>query len=132
MAEALFDLASAIQRERGSDTAMLFVRLALALDPSLAFTLLAAEILDDQEQDQVALDLARSVGLDSPYWVMAQLRIAGSLEALDRRDEAISGLEALAASRSDLQARWSASATLSGAGKPGMRRLSLMIARSSV
>ncbi len=51
IAEVLFDLASALQRDRGADSAMVFARLALRLQPDFDLAaLLVAEILDDRKR----------------------------------------------------------------------------------
>lgn len=103
MAEALFDLASALQRDRGSDSAMVFARLALRLQPDFDLAaLLVAEILDDRKRHEEALAMYDAVPADSPYRLLAQLRAASSLEGLDRKDEAALRLEALAGERPEL------------------------------
>lgn len=103
MAEALFDLASALQRDRGSDSAMIFSRLALLLDPHFNLaSMLVAEILDDRKRYEEALAVYDAVPADSPYWLLAQLRAASSLEALKRQDDAAQRLRMLAADRPNL------------------------------
>ena len=103
MAEAFFDLASALQRDRGSETAMVFARLATELSPRFDLaTLLAAEIQDDRKRPAAALALSQTIGPESPFHTMATLRTAASLEDLDRKEEAVAVLESLAADRPDL------------------------------
>ncbi|GHD39550.1 hypothetical protein GCM10017083_01510 [Thalassobaculum fulvum] len=103
MAEALFDLASALQRDRGSDSAMIFARLALRLQPEFDLAaLLVAEILDDRQRYEEALAMYDAVPAGSPYRLLAQLRAASSLEGLDRDDDAARRLEALAGERPEL------------------------------
>jgi len=103
IAEALFDLASALQRDRGSDSAMVFAQLALHLQPDFDLAiLLAAEILDDRKRFEEALAMYDAVPADSPYHLLAQLRAASSLEGLARDDAAASRLLTLADGRADL------------------------------
>lgn len=105
MAEALFDLASALQRERGAETAMMFTRLAIELSPNFDLAvLLASEIHNDRDRHEEALKLARMTPEASPFYAMAQLRAAGSLEDLDRPEEAVALLKAFAEARPDLSA----------------------------
>ncbi|MEQ8815002.1 MAG: tetratricopeptide repeat protein [Thalassobaculum sp.] len=103
IAEALFDLASALQRDRGSNSAMVFARLALRVRPDFDLAaLLIAEILDDRKRFEEALAMYDEVPADSPYRLLSQLRAASSLEGLGRDDDAASRLQALAESRPDL------------------------------
>jgi tetratricopeptide (TPR) repeat protein len=105
MAEALFDLASALQRERGAETAMMFTRLAIALSPNFDLAiLLASEIHNDRGRYEEALKLAQATPETSPFYAMAQLRAAGSLEDLDRSEEAVTLLKTFAEARPDLSA----------------------------
>jgi tetratricopeptide (TPR) repeat protein len=100
LAQAFFDLASALQRDRRSELSMVFSRLALRLDPDFDLaTLLIAEILDDREQYAEALTLYDTVPESSAYRLMAELRAVSSLVDLDRMDEAVDRLNALAARR---------------------------------
>ncbi|WP_084619117.1 tetratricopeptide repeat protein [Thalassobaculum salexigens] len=97
LAQAFFDLASALQRDRRSELGMVFSRLALRLDPDFDLaTLLIAEILDDREQYADALALYDTVPESSAYRLMAELRAVSSLVDLDRMDEAVDRLNALA------------------------------------
>jgi len=103
IAEALFDLASALQRDRGSDSAMVFARLALRLQPNFDLApLLVAEILDDRRRYEEALAMYDEIPAGSPYRLLAQLRAASSLEGLHRDDDAARRLDALAAERPEL------------------------------
>ena len=97
LAQAFFDLASALQRDRRSELGMVFSRLALRLDPDFDLaTLLIAEILDDRQQHGEALALYDTVPDTSAYRLMAELRAVSSLVDLDRMDEAVDRLNALA------------------------------------
>jgi len=103
MAEALFDLASALQRDRGSDSAMVFARLALRLDADFDLAaLLVAEILDDRKRWDEALEVYDGIADESPYRLLARLRAASALDHLKRDDEAVRRLETVAGERPDL------------------------------
>jgi tetratricopeptide (TPR) repeat protein len=103
LAQAFFDLGSALQRDRRSELGMVFARLALRLDPDFDLaTLLVAEIQDDRGQHAAALSLYDAVPDSSAYRLMAELRAVSSLEDLDRIDEAVARLNALAADRPTL------------------------------
>lgn len=103
LAQAFFDLGSALQRDRRSELGMVFARLALRLDPDFDLaTLLVAEILDDREQYAEALVLYDAVGTGSAYRLMAALRAVSGLEDLGRSEEAVDRLNKLAAERPTL------------------------------
>ena len=97
LAQAFFDLGSALQRDRRSELGMVFCRLALRLDPDFDIAaLLIAEILDDREQHGEALAIYDAVPETSAYRLMAELRAVSSLVDMDRTDEAVARLNALA------------------------------------
>lgn len=97
-AEALFDLASLLNQAETLDAALVYVRLALDSRPNFALAeLLAGEIREQQDQPEDALALYHRVDLSSPYAWTARMRIALTLDALSRTDEATKQLEALAA-----------------------------------
>ena len=101
-AEALFDLASALQRDRGSDLAMAHARMALYLRPNFPLaSLLVAEILDDRRRYADAIAVYNGVAQSSPYHYMSQLRKASGLESLERDRDAATLLESLASLRED-------------------------------
>ena len=99
-AEAMFDLAGLLNVPETMDAALIYARLALDLAPRFALAqMLVGEIRDAQQRPAEALALYESVDAHSPYAWMAKLRAALELDALDRTDEAISRLKALAAER---------------------------------
>ncbi|MDE0809986.1 MAG: tetratricopeptide repeat protein [Alphaproteobacteria bacterium] len=100
MSEALFDIASALQRERGNNAAMIMAQLALHMRPAFPLAqLLVGEILDDRGQHEAALRIYRGLPTLSAYHSLAGLRAASSLQGLDRIDESIGLLTELARSR---------------------------------
>jgi tetratricopeptide (TPR) repeat protein len=97
MAEALFDIANAFQRERANNVAMIMAQLALYMRPTFPLAqLLVGEILDDRRHHQAALNIYRRISKGSAYHLMAQLRAASSLQDLERIEESIVLLKALA------------------------------------
>jgi tetratricopeptide (TPR) repeat protein len=99
-AEAMFDLAGLLNLPETMDAALIYARLALDLAPHFALAqMLVGEIRDAQERPAEALSLYQAVDAKSPYAWMAQLRVALELDALDRTDEAVAKLKALAAER---------------------------------
>lgn len=100
IAEALFDLASVVNQSETRDLALLYGRLALLLKPDLALAqLLVADILEAQQRPEAALALNRAVDPKSLYGWTARLRVASNLQALDRTEEAIAELKAMAAEK---------------------------------
>ena len=98
LAEALFDLASVVNQPETIDLALIYDRCALELRPHLPVAqLLLADILTDQDKPEQSLAILTAIPPNSPYAWSAQLRAAANLEALDRIDEAIAQLQAMAA-----------------------------------
>ncbi|MEP6208800.1 MAG: tetratricopeptide repeat protein, partial [Nitratireductor sp.] len=96
-AEALFDIASALQRDRGSEIALIYARLALYMRPDFPLArLLVGEILDDRGRHSDALKIYATIGEDSIYHMMARLRSASAYDAESDRDSALSVLQELA------------------------------------
>jgi tetratricopeptide (TPR) repeat protein len=100
IAEALFDIASVLQRERRHSVAMIMAQLTLYMRPSFPLAqLLVAEILDDRQRHEEALRIYRGISEFSAYHSLAQLRAASSLQDLARIDESIELLRGLATKR---------------------------------
>src|SRR5271169_2627011 len=98
LAEALFDLASVVNQPETTDLALLYVRCALDLRPHLAVAqLLLADILSGENKPQESLGVLAAIPGTSLYSWSARLRIAANLETLDRVDEAVAELRAMAA-----------------------------------
>jgi tetratricopeptide (TPR) repeat protein len=98
LAEALFDLASVVNRPETIDLALLYDRCALYLAPDLTVAqLLLADILSDQNKPEQSLAILSRVPASSRYSWSARLRAAANLEVLDRIGEAIAQLQAMAA-----------------------------------
>jgi tetratricopeptide (TPR) repeat protein len=102
LAEALFDLASIVNRPDTSDLALLYDRCALALRPHLAVAqLLLADLLTADDKPQQSLAILTAIPANSRYAWSAQLRVAANLESLGHIDEAVAQLQAMAAQHPD-------------------------------
>ncbi len=99
-AEALFDLASLLDQRDTMDVALVYARLALALQPDFPLAqLLVAEIRAEEGRTEDALALYRAVDPKSPLAWSARLRAALAEDALDHTDQAIADLRQMAAER---------------------------------
>ncbi len=106
MAEALFDAASVLGRQRGVRRALMLARLALYMRPRFApAQILIANIFERREQREAALAIYRKVRPSSPMAWTARLASAQILDDLKRTDEAIGLLERMARERPK---RWDA------------------------
>jgi len=98
LAEALFDLASVVNQPETIDLALLYTRCALELRPNLMLAqLLQSDVLSAENKPELSLEILAEIPPSSPYGWSAQLRIAADLDMLDRTDEAITRLKAMAA-----------------------------------
>jgi tetratricopeptide (TPR) repeat protein len=98
LAEALFDLASVVNRPETIELALIYDRCALDLRPNLTVAqLLLADILTDQQKFDESLAIVTQIPASSRYSWSAQLRVAANLEALGRIDQAAAQLQAMAA-----------------------------------
>jgi tetratricopeptide (TPR) repeat protein len=102
LAEALFNVAGALRQEAGGQLALVYGRMALALEPDKAAgLLLVADILDSSGRPADANVLFARIPKDSPLSWSARLRMAENLQTLGKSDEAIAELRAMGAERSD-------------------------------
>ena len=98
MAEALYQLATIFQQEGASDLGLIYVRLALYLKPERSFArVLLADLLGDRGQHEAALAVYEATDPGTPAGWNARLRAVGSLSELERDDEALELLAAMAA-----------------------------------
>lgn len=96
-AEALFSIATALGTERGAGVALLYARIALSLRPELQeVRVLAGRLLDSQGQHEAAIEDFRMVPRGSAIFLTAELSRADALLTLDRDDDAVIVLDALA------------------------------------
>ena len=100
LAEAMFDLGSALHHEGAEETALLFGRLALHLRPDLQLArLMIGDIMDSRDHHADALTEYKALEKDPVLGWAARLRATESLARLERNDEAITGLTQLSAER---------------------------------
>jgi tetratricopeptide (TPR) repeat protein len=100
MAEAELAMAGALRGQGAPELTLLLARLSLRLRPNFTPALLiAADSLADEKHPDSALTLLRGVPADDPLAPIVVLRRAALLDRLDRPDEAIATLRALARER---------------------------------
>jgi tetratricopeptide (TPR) repeat protein len=103
LAESLFDLASVLNQAETIDLALLYDRFALALRPKFALAqLLLADILSTENKPEESLAVLAEIPASSTYSWSARLRATVNLETLNRTDEAITQLKAMAAEQPTL------------------------------
>lgn len=96
LAEALFDLGSAIQHEGSADTALLFGRIALHLRPDLALArLMIGDIQASRDHEEDAIATYASLQEHPVLGWAVRLRTADALASMERTDEAAAMLRRL-------------------------------------
>ncbi|MFK7877722.1 MAG: tetratricopeptide repeat protein [Paracoccaceae bacterium] len=96
LAEVFYSIAAALTTEAQPDYTLLYARVALALRPDHTDALLlAAELLDDLEQYELALDTFAQMPLGHVDYHAAELGRVGALRALDKPDAALEVLKTL-------------------------------------
>ncbi len=114
MAEALFDVASALQRierprsaDRLHGQVLALARLSRFLNPRFVpASLLVAQILAARDDHGAAVEVYTAVPATSAYHDLSRLRAARALFNADRADEAIALLEQMGAERPGDPAPW--------------------------
>ena len=97
-AEALYGLGASIGRRGGEDLALVYLQLALYLQPNHAMALLSlADLYESVKKPDLAIAIYDRIPRSSPLHRNAEIQIASDLDALDRADEAKKRLEALIA-----------------------------------
>jgi len=99
-AEGLFNIASALPRDRAENIVLLYGRIALDLEPKFSLSsLLVGDVLVSRERFNEAIKVYREVPKHTAYGWSAQLRIADALYELDKLDESAAHLEDMAKQR---------------------------------
>jgi tetratricopeptide (TPR) repeat protein len=97
-AEALYGLGAAIGRRGGEDLALIYLQLALYLEPTHTMALLSlADLYESLKKPELAIKLYDRIPLSSPLHRNAEIQIASDLDTLDRTDEGKKRLEHLIA-----------------------------------
>lgn len=98
LAEALYGASSSVLQTGAADTALMFARLSLLLDPDFPYgRMLVGDILTTQQRYEAAAAVYESLPADSPVYFPVRLQLAESLERLERADEAADILRDLSA-----------------------------------
>lgn len=102
IAEALFNVAGALREDNNDLTALVYGRLALAVDPKMPVDLLlVADILDSGGQRRHANAVYGEIPTSSPLSWPARIRIAENLHFLGENDKAEQMLDRMAAEKPD-------------------------------
>ena len=97
-AEALYGLGASIGRRGGEDLALVYLQLALYLEPTHAMALLSlADLYNSLKKPDLAIKIYDRIPASSPLRRNAEIQVASDLDSLDRTDEAKKRLEALIA-----------------------------------
>ena len=95
IAEALFGIASSLNQQGGSETALVLARLALYLRPEFpVMRYMAAGILEQLYRYEDAIAVYKKLPDNTPFSRSAKIRIARNLDSIDKTDEAIDILKA--------------------------------------
>src|SRR6201999_2562118 len=105
-AEALYGIGATLTRRGGEDLALVYLQLALYLQPNHPLALLSlADLYESVKKPQMAIKIYERVPAGSPLKRNAQIQLATDLDAADRSDEAIKILKGVVAENpKDLEA----------------------------
>ncbi len=94
-AEALYGIGASLTRRGGEDLALVYLQLALYLNPNHSLALLSlADLYELVKKPQMAIKVYERVSPHSPLKRNAQIQLAANLDAADRTDEGIKILKA--------------------------------------
>ena len=89
-AEALYGIGATLTRRGGEDLALVYLQLALYLQPNHPLALLSlADLYEFVKKPQMAIKVYERMPASSPLKRNAQIQLATNLDAADRSDEAI-------------------------------------------
>src|SRR5438094_9666479 len=89
-AESLYGIGATLTRRGGEDLALVYLQLALYLQPSHPMALLSlADLYESVKKPQMAIKVYERVPASSPLKKNAQIQLATNLDTADRSDEAI-------------------------------------------
>ena len=93
-AEALYGLGASIGRRGGEDLALIYLQLALYLEPTHPMALFSlADLYESLKKPELAIKIYDRIAPSSPLRRNAEIQIASDLDSLDRTDEAKKRLE---------------------------------------
>ncbi|MEX2449508.1 MAG: tetratricopeptide repeat protein [Rhodospirillales bacterium] len=102
VSEGLFGIASSLRQQNAEETALVIGQLGLYIKPDFPIMrILIGGILDQDERYDSANAVYGKIDKTSPFSWPAQLRIASNLDKLDRTEEAVAMLEAMAKQHAD-------------------------------
>ena len=97
-AEALYGIGATLTRRGGEDLALVYLQLSLYLAPNHSLALLSlADLYESVKKPAMAIKVYERMPAGSPLKRNAQIQLAIDLDAVDRGDEAIKILKAVAA-----------------------------------
>jgi tetratricopeptide (TPR) repeat protein len=97
-AEALYGIGATLTRRGGEDLALVYLQLALYLQPNHSMALLSlADLYESVKKPQMAIKVYERVPANSPLKKNAQIQLATNLDTADRSDEAIKILKGVTA-----------------------------------
>ena len=97
-AEALYGIGASIGRRGGEDLALIYLQLALYLEPTHTMALLSlADLYESLKKPELAIKVYDRISPSSPLRRNADIQVASNLDSLDRTDEAKKRLEHLIA-----------------------------------
>ncbi len=89
-AEALYGIGASLTRRGGEDLALVYLQLALYLNPNHSLALLSlADLYGSVKKPQMAIKVYERVSSNSPLKRNAQIQLATDLDAVDRTEEGI-------------------------------------------
>jgi tetratricopeptide (TPR) repeat protein len=95
-AEALYGIGATLTRRGGEDLALVYLQLALYLQPNHPLALLSlADLYESVKKPAMAIKIYERVPASSPLKRNAQIQLATDLDAADRSDEAIKILKSV-------------------------------------
>ncbi|WP_338632564.1 tetratricopeptide repeat protein [Afipia carboxidovorans] len=98
-AEALYGIGSSLTRRGGEDLALIYLQLALYLQPTHPLALLSlADLYESVKKPQFAIKVYERMPANSPLKRNAQIQLATDLDSVERTDEAVKILEDVVAS----------------------------------
>ena len=89
-AEALYGIGASLTRRGGEDLALVYLQLALYLNPNHSLALLSlADLYESVKKPAMAIKVYERVPANSPLKRNAQIQLATDLDAVDRTDEGL-------------------------------------------